>query len=47
MRELKCPKCKTLTIRDEHNAYERCLNCGWYRKIEPNDYRINYLTKGE
>ena len=47
MNELRCPKCDCITVRDEHNCYERCLNCGWVRKIEPNDYRLKQIKAGE
>jgi DNA-directed RNA polymerase subunit RPC12/RpoP len=30
----KCPKCKAQTVRDMNDVFERCLNCGWYRRIE-------------
>jgi hypothetical protein len=27
---LTCPKCKADLVHDEHDAYNRCLSCGWY-----------------
>ena len=43
MKELNCPNCNTLTVRDENNCYERCLNCRWVRKIQPDDFRLKQI----
>jgi hypothetical protein len=32
---MKCPKCRSLTARDENGVWDRCLNCGWYRRRKP------------
>ena len=32
-----CPKCGALTVRDMFCVFERCLNCGWYREMTPQD----------
>jgi len=31
-----CPVCGAETVHDTMNVYDRCLNCGWYRKRQPN-----------
>lgn len=29
-----CPVCGALTVKDTSNVYIRCLNCGWYQRVD-------------
>jgi len=30
--DMGCPECGTELVHDEHKVFDRCLNCGWYKK---------------